>query len=140
MLKRNQLSGFHPGDRVAVRHLQSGVVENGMVHFVEYLAPMNRVLTSGDKTDHIYVRFDDTPGAYSRWILRGSNIFVKERGKCVVESYDPCSNTLNVFEDSTTLNFRPTIQQISIHEIQSMLIWLVGYDMTKIALAAPMRV
>ena len=140
MLRVNQLSGFHPSDRVSVTHLQTGVVENGVVHFVEYLAPLNRMIASDDKTDRIYVRFDDTPGVYSRWILRGSNILVQGRGKCIVDSYDPCSNTLNVYEDSTTLSFRPTIQPISIHEIQSMLIWLVGYDMTKIALDTVSRV
>ena len=132
MLILNSPTPYRVNDRVCVKDTTQPAEPfyNGTV-FTKFMAPVNAALASGDQTDHIYVAFDDR-GVYAHWLRRGSNIIHDGIHKYVVDTIhrgkDGTITSLDVYPYSLT-NLRPIVCNISLHQINAMLIWLVAYEM-----------
>lgn len=127
----NCRSEFVVGDRVQVSYMSRNESFSGTVSYLEY-ALMNRGITSGPYTDHIYVSMDD-PHVYRNWLSRGSSIISKSsRKKCIIREiyYNDQSQIkqVKIALDDGGYNLYPIESVIGPDEVGSMLIWRAGYN------------
>ena len=133
-------TGLKINDRVLVTERDSEISFEGVVVYME-VAPINISFPMGNKTEHIYVQFDD-PAAYQTWLKRGSPLIaVKEHGaldKCVVREVRIENGKIkditvgNEFRLMPPVNLYSKEYKIAGNKIDSMLVWRIAYNLQRI--------
>jgi hypothetical protein len=130
-------TGLKVNNRVLVTDRDTKISFEGTVIYTE-VSPINAAIPIGNKTEYIYVRFDDQ-NAYKTWLKRGSPLIaIKERGsfdKCVVREITIENEKIKEITVGNEYRLVPPINlcskeyKITPNKIDSMLVWRVAYNL-----------
>jgi hypothetical protein len=133
-------TGLKINNRVLVTERDTKISFEGTVVYTE-LAPINTAFPMGNKTEYIYVQFDD-PAAYQTWLKKGSPIIaIKEHGsldKCVVREITKENGKMKDITVGNELRLIPPINlyskeyKIAPNKIDSMLVWRLAYNLQRV--------
>jgi hypothetical protein len=133
-------TGLKINNRVLVTDRDTKISFEGTVVYTEF-APINIAFPMGNKTEYIYVQFDD-PAAYQTWLKKGSPLIaIKEHGaldKCVVREMIVENGKMKELTVGNELRLIKPISlyskeyKIAPNKIDSMLIWRVTYNLQRI--------
>jgi hypothetical protein len=133
-------TGLKINNRVLVTERDTNISFEGVVVYTE-LAPINAAFPTGNKTEYIYVQFDD-PSAYQTWLKKGSPLIaIKQHGaldKCVVREMIVENGKMKQLTVGNELRLIPPINlyskeyKITPNKIDSMLVWRVAYNLQRI--------